>query len=326
LDTIEAIAGKVGMEPPRVKRLLQLYAAPKVIKDAVSKGKSFLAPVGAADSDPRLENVKLPDADRMQEVRKLDLSSALSLARLYAHWCQNPTDQTASSGGTPDERMAALIDRVLAQEWGVRRVRAEVAKLAGEARSPAIDESPGHTDERNTEKGTVPFKVNRKKVVIFPSRVALMNDAQKAELKSVLKPIWEQLGGEIQLQLPRETHRELNFLQAAQVWKELVREVARGWRKLWPIIQVYILGKTTVPADQRSRLVQLPSYGDQRSPHGEAPSHPRQLPSGAEKPQVSAQSGSNTQGRSGGTPLPKVGAEAGAKPPISNGSEHHSST
>jgi len=329
LDTIEAIAGKVGMEPPKVKRLLQLYAAPKVIKDAVSKGKTFVAPVGAADSDPRLENVKLPDADRMQEVRKLDLSSALSLARLYAHWCQNPTDQTASSDGTLDERMAALIDRVLAQEWGVRRVRAEVAKLAGEAGSPAIDESPGHTDERSIEKGTVPFKVNRKKVVIFTSRVAQMNDSQKAELRSVLKPIWEQLGGETQQELPSEPEPRLNYLQSLRLWKDTVKEMARGCRELWRIIQVYVIGKAPVPPDQLSRPVQLPSYGDQRSLNRGAPSQPRQLPSGAEKPNVAAQSTPPTQGHSDGKPVPVLPlgkAQAAAKPPNSNGSEHQLST
>jgi hypothetical protein len=265
----------------------------------------------------------------MQEVRKLDLSSALSLARLYAHWCQNPTDPTASSDGTPDERMAALIDRVLAQEWGVRRVRAEVAKLAGEAGSPAIEESPGHTDERNTEKGTVPFKVNRKKVVIFPSRVAQMNDAQKAELKSVLKPIWEQLGGEIQRQLPSESEPRPNYLQSLRIWKDTVKEMARGCRELWRIIQVYVVGKSPVPADQRSRSVQLPSYGDHHSPNVGGPSQPSQLPSKEEKPHLSAQNGPPTQERSDGKSLPLLPMETAkpaVKPPISNGSEHHSST
>ena len=325
LDTIEAIAREAGMEPAKVKRLLRLHAAPQVIKDAVSKGKTFLVPIGAEDSDPKLEHVKIPDEDRMQEVRKLDLSSALSLARLYAHWCESPTDRRASSDGTPDNRMAALIDRVLSQEWGVRRVRVEVAKLASEAGSPAIDESPGHTDERNPEKGTVPFKVNRKKVVIFPSRVAQMNDAQKAELRSVLKPIWEQLGGEIQRQLPSEPEPRPNYFQALRIWKDTVKEMARGFRQMWRVIEVYVIGKSPVPPEQRSHSVQLPSYEDLRSLNRGAPSHPRQLPSGAEKPHVTAQSGPPTQGRSDGQPalsLPMGNAQATVKPPISNGSEH----
>jgi len=300
LDTLEAIAREVGMERPRVWRLLRLHAAPQVIKDAVSKGKPFQVPIGARDSDPRMENVKIPDEDRMQEVRKLDLSSALSLARLYAHWRETATDQAASSGGTPDQRMAALIDRVLEQEWGVRRVRAEVGKLASEASSAAIDQSPG----AQSEDEAAAFKVKRTKVVIFTARVAQMNDAQKAELRSVIEPIWNQLGAPMK---PAPTphwgalHWMGNLRELSREWKQ----VARAGRELWRIFLVYIVGKSPVPADQLPRSVQLPAYGDQHSPNVGAAPHPRQLP---ERQPVAL--------------LPTGKAEESAKPATRNGSEH----
>ncbi len=273
LDTIEAIAREAQMEPPKVKRLLHLHAAPQVIKEAVSKGKTVLVPINEQDepdSDPKMEDVE-PEksAPRMQEIRRLDLSSALALARLYAHWCQSLPDQTASSDGTPDQRMAALINRVLEQDWGVRRVRAEVGKLArDEAASTATDES---------KEKDVPFKVNRKKLVIFTTRLAQMDEAQKEQLRSVLEPIWTQLGGQAQSLLQADPLlRPIPWRMVLRDWKTIIIE----GRKLLRILQVHVFGfgKSPVPADQLPRSVQLPSSAGHTPTRGSAP--PRQLPEG----------------------------------------------
>ena len=329
LDTIEAIARETGMEPPKVQRLLRLQVAPQVIKDAVSKGKTFLVPVGAEQyADPRLEDVKLPDRDQVKEVRKLDLSSALSLTRLYVHWCESPPDQAASSGGTPDERMAALIDRVLAQEWGVRRVRAEVAKLAGNQVSSAIDESPGNTDEHKNAKGTVPFKVNPKKVVIFTSRLARMNNSQKAELKSVLRPIWDQLGGEIQPQ-PTEDREPLHWIRQLPQLRREWKLAAQECRKLWRIFLVYVVGKAPLPADQLPSSYQLPSDIGQPANGGQLPPHANQPARNAGSSPSPAHHRSTLQRQSEAKPVAPLSTgtpQGGAKTGVGNGSEHPLST
>ncbi len=297
LGTTEDIAREMRMDHTKVKGLLRLHAAPQVIKDAVSKGKTVLVPIDDEDSDPKLDDVE-PEksAARMQEIRRLDFSSALPLAKLYAHWCESRTDETASGDGTPDQRMAALIDRVLKQDWGVRRVRAEVEKLSrGEAGSPATDESPDSQNEN------VPFKVNRKKVVIFTSRLAQMDDAQKAELRSVLEPIWNQLGEQMQPQ-PPPPEQPFSIARYLEAWR-LFGEMARHCRTLWRIIEVYVIGKSPLPPDQLPRSVQLPSNTDQRPLSGGDVSHPGQLaekrpvallPTGKAEPGAKAGTGGNS--------------------------------
>ena len=102
LQTIRQIAGEVQMERPRVKRLLRLHAAPQFIKDAVSKGRSVIIKGANDDSGSESETADQPDTSpakaspvKTREIRRLDLCSALELARLHAYWSKHPSNEKA---------------------------------------------------------------------------------------------------------------------------------------------------------------------------------------------------------------------------------------
>jgi len=300
LQTIQEIAREVSMEPPKVKRLLRLHAAPNVIKDAVSKGKNVLIDAEAENSEAEPGEA---EGTKTQETRRLDVSSALALAQLHAYWTENSAPDVVSSEGTADERMATLIERALKQDWGVRRVRAAVAKLSrGEVDSPERGGAPA-VDRQEA----IPFKVNRKKIVI--SRSAEMNQAQKEELKSVLEPIWEELGGEIP-KPPRKGlfHWIARLRESHRLWKQLIL----ACRKLVRFVREHIL--ETFPS-----LPQLP-------PAKQLPSKTDHLPTSVEHlPSHATPSSSPAQLPSNGKPvalLPMGKAEQGATASIENGGKH----
>jgi ParB-like chromosome segregation protein Spo0J len=215
-NAIDTIAHEVSITPDRVRRLLRLDAAPQVIKDAVSKGMNF--PV---EADPDESSSGTSPAETTER-RQLDLSSALELARLHSYWSENSSPEVVSSEGTVDERMTVLIRRALKQEWSVRHVKAVVAKLCGgEADSPEPSEQ-------------LPFNASAKKLVIYHSRLAEMNEAQKAELKSVLEPIWNQLGWQAQRSPRSEFAQWLSGLRSAPGH---LKELLKSWRAMRRAIQ-----------------------------------------------------------------------------------------
>jgi ParB/RepB/Spo0J family partition protein len=300
LQTIQDIAREVSMEPPRVKRLLRLHAAPQVIKDAVAKGTNVLIEAEPGESETEREDSR-GSRDKTRETRRLDLSSALLLAQLHAYWTKNSTPDVVSSEGTADERMATLIERVLKQDWGVRRVQAAVAKLS---RGETDSSDPIGSSAPHDRQEALPFKVNRKKVVIIPSRLTQMNEDQKAELKSVLEPICAQLGGDIPP--PPEkglAHWTARLRESHRLWKQLVL----GCRELMRVLRDRIF-KTPPPRE-------LPWWADQ------IPSEAPQLPSDAGKLPPGSTQPPSTAGQlpSNGKPvalLPMGKPEPGAKPDI----------
>ena len=262
LETADAIAQEVHLERPKVYRLLRLYGAPQVIKDGVSKGKTFVVPIAEQDTDPKSEHLVDPEEPTTEEVRKLTLNSALSLARLYQFWCKEAGEQPAAEG-TPDERMGALIDRVLTEDWGIRRVRLEVSKLAHGERPPRpADARRQDASSEEVEPGSAAFIIEREKLVIFMSRLSQMNDAQKTHLRLVLQPIWNQLGGESRLE-PITAAKPLDQISSRLAWREW-KQVAHNCKKLWKIF-LYIVGMSPAPGAQLPDSVQLPSPGDPRS-------------------------------------------------------------
>jgi hypothetical protein len=239
--------------------------------------------------------------DKTREARRLDLISALTLAQLHAYWTKNSTPEVVSSEGTADERMAALIERVLKQDWGLRRVQAVVAKLT---RGETDSSDPIGSSAPEDGKEALPFKVNRKKVVIFTSRLTQLNEDQKAELKSALEPICKQLGGYIPA--PPEkglAHWTARLRESHRLWKQLVL----GGRELMRVLRERIF-KTPPPRG-------LPWWADQ------IPSQARQLPSDAGKLPPGSTQPPSTAGQlpSNGKPvalLPMGKPEPGAKPDI----------
>src|SRR5262249_37547591 len=124
-----------------------------------------------------------PSGGKMRETRRLDLCSALELAKLHAVWTQQYAAEQASKDGTPDERISRLIDRAAQQNWSFRRIQAEVANL-----THAREDSQSN-EESGASKDSAPFKEDAKKILIYRKRLDQMSESQKAELKSVLQPI-----------------------------------------------------------------------------------------------------------------------------------------
>src|SRR5262249_16772969 len=159
------------------------------------------------DSENDSDTAAQPDASpakasavKTTQIRKLDLCSALELAKLHAHWSEHPTDETVSKDGTPDERMTRLIDRVLQQEWSLRKVQTLVAKLS---RGGIISEEDDNPSSPNA-KEALPFKASASKMVIFLRPLEQMTAAQRAALRDALEPIWNRVAGQPQRPQPRE--------------------------------------------------------------------------------------------------------------------------
>ena len=107
----EALTKRTGLELDRVKRLLRLARAPKVIQDACHEG------VLIDQVDERGAVKLLPSGNPKHERNRLDLMAALEFAKLHAHAVQ-------SSPKKADERTARAIQRALSERWSFRLVQA----------------------------------------------------------------------------------------------------------------------------------------------------------------------------------------------------------
>jgi ParB/RepB/Spo0J family partition protein len=176
LSTTEAVANAVGLTLEQVRRLFRLHAAPELIKQAVAKGVEVTvqSPNPDAETDASAET---------KQTRRLDVTSALELAKLYSHW----QEQRGASGRdqqSPDERMALQIARILRKDWTSRKVQSFVsAAIKGKEAAPSAEES------------APAFEHSSKKLVIFCERLAELNQEERANLRAVLEPIWSQVAG-----------------------------------------------------------------------------------------------------------------------------------
>jgi ParB/RepB/Spo0J family partition protein len=106
----EALTRRTGLELDRVKRLLRLARAPKVIQDACHQG------VLVEEVDERGGVKLLPSGNPKHQRSRLDLMAALEFAKLHAHTMK-------SSPKKADERTARAIQRALSERWSFRRVQ-----------------------------------------------------------------------------------------------------------------------------------------------------------------------------------------------------------
>ncbi|HZY03105.1 MAG TPA: ParB/RepB/Spo0J family partition protein [Anaeromyxobacteraceae bacterium] len=97
----EALAKRTGLELDRVKRLLRLARAPKVVQDACHLG--VMVEAGIADAPKR-------------ERGRLELMAALEFAKLHAHAMKTAPKKA-------DERTARAIERALSERWSLRRIQ-----------------------------------------------------------------------------------------------------------------------------------------------------------------------------------------------------------
>jgi ParB/RepB/Spo0J family partition protein len=130
----EALTKRTGLELDRVKRLLRLARAPKVIQDACHQG------VLVDEMDERGTVKLLPSGNPKHQRSRLDLMAALEFAKLHAHAMK-------SSPKKADKRTARAIQRALSERWSFRRVqsfcRASIA--APEPEAASIDAAAGPT-------------------------------------------------------------------------------------------------------------------------------------------------------------------------------------
>ena len=240
LKTIRQVAAAVHLEPMRVKRLLRLHAAPALIKDAVSKGRSVLVKGVTDESEDEVEGEDQPapsDASdvRTQQTRRLDLCAALQLAKLHAIWTHESASEPAAKDGTPDERMSRLIDRALQQDWSLRRIQAEVANLTHAREDSHANEDSGPS------KDSAPFKEDAKKILIYRKRLDQMSASQKAELKSVLEPIWNIVAGSSS-PVPRDDGLDLFSPRGWLVWFRAWASVIQACRRFVKQVAQHVEG------------------------------------------------------------------------------------
>ncbi|TMB09501.1 MAG: hypothetical protein E6J65_28950 [Deltaproteobacteria bacterium] len=120
----EGLTKRTGLELDRVKRLLRLARAPKVIQEACHQG------VLVDETDEHGTVRLLPSGNPKHQRNRLDLMAALEVAKLHAHVLK-------SSPKKADERTARAIHRALSERWSFRRVqsfcRASIATVEPEA-------------------------------------------------------------------------------------------------------------------------------------------------------------------------------------------------
>jgi len=97
----EALARRTGLEMDRVKRLLRLARAPKVVQDACHVG--VMVDAGTAEA-PKRERVRL------------ELMAALEFVKLHAHVMKTAPKKA-------DDRTARAIERALSERWAFRRIQ-----------------------------------------------------------------------------------------------------------------------------------------------------------------------------------------------------------
>jgi len=155
----EALAKRTGLELDRVKRLLRLARAPKVVQDACHEGVM----VEASDTKP--------------ERSRLDLMAALEFAKLHAHAMK-------SSPKKADERTVRAIERALSERWSFRRVqafcRASVEGANSEVEVPAQDVA-------------TPLFRDGRELRIFRVRIKGATHEERGALRQLLAALLEEL-------------------------------------------------------------------------------------------------------------------------------------
>jgi ParB/RepB/Spo0J family partition protein len=134
----EALSKRTGLELDRVKRLLRLARAPKVVQEACHHG--ILVEQLDELGQPRL----LPSGNSKQERIRLDLMAGLEFAKVHAHL-------TKLAPKKADDRTLKALQRALAERWSFRRVQGYCRCLisgAGDTRRDAhqdtISPASGH--------------------------------------------------------------------------------------------------------------------------------------------------------------------------------------
>ncbi len=130
----EGLTKRTGLELDRVKRLLRLARASKVIQDACQQG------VLVDEMDERGTVKLLPSGNPKHQRSRLDLMAALEFAKFHANALK-------CSPKKADERTARAIQRALSERWSFRRVQAfcRVSVAAAEPEAGGVEQAARRT-------------------------------------------------------------------------------------------------------------------------------------------------------------------------------------
>jgi len=114
----EALCRRTGLGLDRVKRLLRLARAPKVVQDACHDG------VLIEHVDETGATKLLPSGNAKHERARLELMAALEFSKLHAVLSRSAPKKA-------DERTGNAIQRALSERWSFRRVQSFCSAVAG---------------------------------------------------------------------------------------------------------------------------------------------------------------------------------------------------
>jgi ParB-like chromosome segregation protein Spo0J len=164
----EALAKRTGLELDRVKRLLRLARAPKVVQDACHLG--IMVDAGTAEAPKR-------------ERARLELMAALEFVKLHAHVLKTAPKKA-------DERTARAIERAFSERWAFRRIQSFCrAAVAGTELEPA-----GSTTTAPAK--PPPLYTDGSELRIRKDRLEGASDDEREALAGVLRELLEKLAAQ----------------------------------------------------------------------------------------------------------------------------------
>ena len=169
----EALAKRTGLELDRVKRLLRLSRAPKVVQDACHEG------VVVDLLDEHGETKRSASGGPKRERLRLDLMVALEFAKLHAHVAKSAPKKA-------DERTSRAIERALAERWGFRRVQAFIKSAL------SSDDADG-TEAAVKAEARPPLFVDGPELRIRRAQVQGASPSERMALLELLKPLIQEL-------------------------------------------------------------------------------------------------------------------------------------
>ena len=170
----EGLTRRTGLELDRVKRLLRLARAPKVVQDACHQG------VLVEEVDERGSVNLLPSGNPKHQRSRLDLMAALEFAKLHAHAMK-------SSPKKADERTTRAIQRAISERWSFRRVQSFCrASIAGaEPETAGVEAAAGPT--------TLPLYSDGQELLIRRGHVRSAAPEERAALLQLQTALVEEL-------------------------------------------------------------------------------------------------------------------------------------
>jgi ParB/RepB/Spo0J family partition protein len=190
----DKLAKRTGFGVDKVKRLLQLAAAPEVIRRALTEGIT----VRRMDDngEPVLLREETDESGKKVKVYKQktmnlqDQSHALALLPLARHLeVAKPTKWKVE--------LEKHVATVLEEGWGTRRIEAYVARVKDRSKTPVEDvkaeAAPDKPDAASTN-AVYDHDEARMRLTVRYGKLDKLGDAQRNELRGALKMLLDKLG------------------------------------------------------------------------------------------------------------------------------------